>query len=115
MPPTIKAAAMARTDAQSSQDLSLYDPLSDVRMTVAADDPLADMDGPQRYYFEDPRARAGAWNVELADHCTLSCRHCYQRPTKCEPSHRVENAEFADGRALTDVSDNGGYRPSGSS
>ena len=56
-----------------------------VATLASPDDAARPTDAPRRCYFEDPRTRACAWNIELTGSCTLACRHCYQSTRKCEP------------------------------
>jgi len=99
----VKVGTMGRPDPCAPDRVILYDPLSDcclegARVIPAMPRPTvlslatartsaalteSALDAGQRYYFLDG-SRAKAWNVELTDRCTWSCRHCYQSTTKCE-------------------------------
>jgi MoaA/NifB/PqqE/SkfB family radical SAM enzyme len=118
MPATARVGIMACPDPTSPSRLLLYDPLSNSRLpqperridaagerewrdhssgeanckaTVrSAGDAVFPPD--LRNYFDDPGRGVPAWNLELTDLCTLSCRHCYQEPGKCEAWQRCETA-----------------------
>ena len=99
---------MGHRDPKTPDQLPLYDPLSDCRFPraglmpdAAGMDPrgstpsaeAAVLPAAPRDYLEDPRHRAPAWNLELTESCTLSCRHCYQEPVKCEAWQRGRTAD----------------------
>jgi MoaA/NifB/PqqE/SkfB family radical SAM enzyme len=122
----LKLGTMAHRDSHGR--LSLYDPLANARTTLAgetagaadgaavsadlagdvgrettataAGDTVFAADVPPS--FDDPRRRTPAWNIELTDSCTLSCRHCYQRPVKREAWQSAPAAGTAAWRPVVD-------------
>jgi len=95
----LKAGTLGRRDPADPTRVELYDPLTESRLAAArpsdADAGTAaggvrvevevPLDAWQRHCFESPQSRRQGWNLELSGRFTLSCRHCYQRPVKCEP------------------------------
>ena len=124
----VRIGIMGHRHPKTPDQLPLYDPLSDCRAartglmpdgagmtewavcSPARTDPQANTPSAEtavlhadpRYYLEDPRCTAPAWNLELTESCTLFCRHCYQEPIKCEAWQR---GWTADGSAWQGVVD----------